>query len=774
MFAALGRFDYRFRRVIPVIGLLVMVAGIGLRQAYGGNLTAGGWTIPGSESERANALLEDRFGAGQASLLVVYRDGNADATSNEFQARVADSLSRISDHETVDSIVTYARVPDASLISDDGHATFAVINLTVQPEDAIELAPALRDLIGRPQGMETYVTGQPVIEYDFNQEAERDLVRAEIVSIPVALVILLVVFGTLIGASVPLIVAALAVPTAFSAIGLLASRMEMSIYVSNVASMIGLALAIDYSLFMVSRFREELKGNDVATAVERTMATVGRAVAVSGVAVAVGLSALIVFEAPALRSMGVGGVVVVVSTLAFGLTVLPAVLGLLGPRVNRIRLPLPRFLGPRVGEDERGEARHGVWARIASFVMAHPVRVAVPTLVVLLAAGVPFLHLQLSTGGNLHDFPAGEPRSGLEILRDDFATGDSTRSVVALRFDGGSQSVPDDRERRDVLARYADDLSAVDGVTEVASLLTPPPGVDAAQYELALAAPAGQRPAELREYVAEWAAIDTYRLEVFSRLEADSDEGRALVERLRAVRAPDGTERMVTGVAARSQEFLASFDAAIPLAVLIVISVTLVVLFLTFGSLLLPLKAVVMSLLSISASFGALVWIFQDGNLSGLLDFEASGTLIASTPVIMFAVLFGLSMDYEVLLLSRIRERYVATGDNRRAVAEGIGATGGIITGAALIMVAVFGAFALGDLLAIKALGFGMALAVLVDATIVRGVLVPAFMRLMGRWNWWAPASLQRLIARLGLYEGPSRADRAAARADAPAEAPAG
>jgi RND superfamily putative drug exporter len=772
MFAALGRFDYRHRRIIPVVGLLVMVAGIGLRQVFGGNLTAGGWTIPGAESERANALLEDRFGAGQASLLIVYRDAEADAASDAFQARVAESLSRIERHDAVDSTLTYATVRDPSLISDDGHATFAVVNLTVQPEDAIELAPELRGLIGRPDGMETYVTGQPVIEYDFNQEAERDLVRAEVVSIPVALVILLVVFGTLIGASVPLIVAALAVPTAFAAIGLLASRMEMSIYVSNVASMIGLALAIDYSLFMVSRFREELKESDVATAVERTMATVGKAVAVSGVAVAIGLSALIVFAAPALRSMGVGGVIVVVSTLVFGLTVLPAVLGMLGPRVNRMRLPLPRVLGPRVGEDERGEARHGVWARIASFVMAHPVRVAVPTLAVLLAAGVPFLHLQLSTGGNLHDFPAGEPRTGLQILRDDFSTGDSTRSVVALRFDAAG-AAGGDAERQQVVARYADDLRSVSGVTEVASLLTPPPGVDAARYAMALAAPADQRLAELRAYIGEWAADDTYRLEVFSRLEADSDEGRALVERLRAVPTPDGTERLVTGVAARSQEFLASFDAAIPLAVLIVIGVTLIVLFLTFGSLLLPLKAVVMSLLSISASFGALVWIFQDGNVSGLLAFEASGTLIASTPVIMFAVLFGLSMDYEVLLLSRIRERYVATADNRRAVAEGIGATGGIITGAALIMVAVFGAFALGDLLAIKALGFGMALAVLVDATIVRGVLVPAFMRLMGRWNWWAPAPLQRFVARLGLYEGPSRADRVAARVDVPVEAPA-
>jgi RND superfamily putative drug exporter len=231
------------------------------------------------------------------------------------------------------------------------------------------------------------------------------------------------------------------------------------------------------------------------------------------------------------------------------------------------------------------------------------------------------------------------------------------------------------------------------------------------------------------------------------------------VQGVREIEAPAGAQVLTAGLASQSSDFLAAFDAAIPVAVAIVIGVTFVVLFLTFGSVLLPVKAVLMSLLSISASFGALVWIFQDGNLSELLGFQAGGTVIASTPVIMFAILFGLSMDYEVLLLSRIRERYVATGDNNRSVAEGIGVTGGIITGAALIMVGVFGAFALGDVVMIKALGFAMALAVLVDATIVRGILVPAFMRVMGSLNWWAPRGLQRAVARLGLYEGPIQTD---------------
>ena len=752
MFAALGRFDYRFRRVIPVIALLAMVASLVLSGLFGGTLSGGGWTIPDAASKRADELLAERFGAGKASLLVLYRDTDADAASADFQQRVADSLARLEQDEAVESVLTYRTLQDPALISEDGHATFAVVNLNLElaSDEAIAAAPRLRDLIDRPDDVEVYVTGQPIIEHQFNLEAEEDLLRAELVSVPVALVILLVVFGTVVGASLPLMVAALSVPTAFSVIALIASQMEMSIFVSNVASMIGLALAIDYSLFMVSRFREELQRADVATAVERTVATIGKAVAVSGVAVAIGLSALIVFEAPALRSMGIGGVVVVLSTLVFALTALPALLGMLGPRVNRLRVPVPRWLGPRAGEDEAGEARRGVWARIASFVMARPLSVAVPTLVLLIGAGLPFLHLQLSTGGNLNDFPEGEARTGLQILRDEFATGDQNATVVALRFDDDVVAT----ERQDAVRDYTERLAQLPDVTQVTSIFTPPPGVDAGQYQMALAAPAEQRPPALNDYIGQWMADDTFRLEVFSRVEADSARGRDVVERIRGVAPPDGAQPLISGVAARSDEFLRAFDSSIPMAVTIVIGVTLVVLFLTFGSILLPIKAILMSLLSISASFGALVWIFQDGNLSGLLDFTASGTIIASTPVIMFAILFGLSMDYEVLLLSRIRERYVATGDNRRSVAEGIGATGGIITGAALIMVAVFGAFALGDLLAIKALGLGMALAVLIDATIVRGILVPAFMRVMGSWNWWAPEPLQRLVARVGLYEG--------------------
>jgi trehalose monomycolate/heme transporter len=304
---------------------------------------------------------------------------------------------------------------------------------------------------------------------------------------------------------------------------------------------------------------------------------------------------------------------------------------------------------------------------------------------------------------------------------------------------------------------YEVGLAGVEHVSEISSVLDPPAGMDETIYRQLIAMPESERPPEaagLSEWIAQWVADDVARLEVFSVALPDSSEGRAVVDEIRAAPAPDGSAEVLTGgLSSRSRDFMASFTQSVPWAIAIVLGVTAAVLFLTFGSVLLPIKAVLMSLLSITASFGALVWVFQQGNLSGLLDFDASGTIIASTPILMFAILFGLSMDYEVLLLSRIRERYLATGDNARAVAEGIGVTGGIITGAALIMVAVFGAFALSSVIVIKSLGLAMALAVLIDATVVRGILVPAFMRVMGSLNWWAPRWMQRGVARLGLYE---------------------
>ncbi len=768
IFAALGRGTYRARRWLPFVGLAVVI-GLNVWAANaGGQLSQGGWQVPGSEGARAEALFADRFGEQATSMIVIFTDPDGEAGSPGFQSTVSDAVAPLADEPIVDEILTYADVGDPSFVSRDGAKTFALIRLNEQLEDAVDDAEHLAGLVRAPEGVDTVVTGIPVIQQEFNEAIEKDLVQAELISLPIAMLILLAVFGTVVGAVLPIIIAAMALPSSMAVISLLSGVTEMSIFVTNVATMIGLALSIDYSLFTVSRFREELRHRSVADAVEHTMATVGKAVAISGVAVAIGLSSLTVFESPALRSMGIGGVATVLSTLVFGLTVLPALLGMLGPRVNRLRVPLPRSL--RLVEDDpaAADARqgHGVWGRVAQAVMRRPLLIATPVLLVLVLAGLPFFGIQLSTGGNLDDLPPSASVTGFRILADEFPGGDADPVEVAVQTD--EPMLTDgalDPAWVEALQGYVGDLRALDSVTEVTSVLEPPAGLDEAAYLQLIVVPAEQRPPEaagIAAWIDQWIADDVTRVNVFSSALPDSADGRALVDRIRALPVPDGaTDTLTAGLSSRSRDFMASFTHSVPFALAIVVGVTAIVLFLTFGSILLPVKAVLMSLLSITASFGALVWIFQDGHLSELLAFEPSGTIIASTPILMFAILFGLSMDYEVFLLSRIRERYLVTGDNTRAVAEGIGITGGIITGAALIMVAVFGAFALSSVALVKSLGFSMALAVLIDATLVRGVLVPAFMRVMGSANWWAPRWVQRGVARVGLYEGASEAARA-------------
>jgi RND superfamily putative drug exporter len=776
MFAALGRFDYRFRRVLPIVGLALTIGLSAWANQSGGSLIQGGWVIDGSDEQRAAELLADRFGEQETTMIVLFTDPDGDAGSPEFQALVAEALEPIRDEPLVDNITTYADSPVEMLLSTDGARTLAIVTLTETDEEAVEGAADLSAMVDRPEGVEMSVTGIPQLYHEFNAEIERDLVQAELISLPIALVILLAVFGTLVGAVLPLLIAILALPAAFAVINLLAGVTEVSIFVTNLATMIGLALAIDYALFMVSRFREELRHHSVEVAVERMMGSVGKAVAISGVAVAVGLSSLTVFEAAALRSMGWGGVLTVVFTLLFALTVLPALLSLLGHRINRLRIPLPAFLRSREEDVVAAEARqgHGVWAWIAARVMRRPLLAGIPVLALLLLAGSPFLGIQLSTGQNLEDLPLTPARAAFEVIADEFPGGGSDPITVALTYADAEPALEGlSADRQEQLGAYVADLEALDDVENVESVLDPPPGVPADAYAALLAMPAADRPAEARDaldtYLADWLGGDTTKLRVASRLLPDSDDGRELVDRVREVPAPEGASALTGGLPSRSRDFMTSFFASVPIAVLIVVTVTGAVLFLTFGSIFLPVKAVLMSLISVSASFGAMVWIFQLGNLSGPLGFDTSGTIAAWLPIIMFAILFGLSMDYEVLLLSRIRERYLVHGDNARAVAEGVGITGGIITGAALIMVAVFGAFALSSIVFLKALGFSMALAVLIDATVVRGILVPAFMRVMGSVNWWAPRWVQRAVARVGLYDGPL--DRHAAEPTEPIRA---
>ncbi|HSL76383.1 MAG TPA: MMPL family transporter, partial [Candidatus Limnocylindrales bacterium] len=726
-----------------------------------GALSAGGWTDPVSESAAVTERLTADFGAGGGSIVAVYRgDAGDDARSDAFQSTIRDSLARLVEDDRVEGTVGWAETRDDRFISTDGTSAYVVVRLEITDEEAVDAMEELRALIDPPTDVTLQLTGVAPATQDQAEQSEKELIQAETVSFPFAALILILVFASLLAAGLPLLVAALAIPTTLGGVFLAAQVTELSIYVQNVATMLGLALAIDYSLFMVSRFREELRrGRDVGTAVQITVATSGKAVTFSGLAVAIGLSGLLLFQPTALRSFGIGGALTVAASVFFALTFLPAVLGMLGPRVNALSVAglrdrVRRALGRPVGA-AADAARTSRWERMAHWVMARPIAVLVPTLAFLLIAGTPFLRLSQGIPDASVLPPGIESREASVALSTQFQAGE-TSPIVVLATVLGSPTDEANVQRILDLSAEIDGLEHIDRVEgPFAGIKDPQTGadLDAAGIAALFTMPRENLPPEMAAGLdrLEDAYIrgSTVRLDAISPLSPLSPDGTAVVPTVRDVEV-DGVTTQVGGLAADGRDFMESQSDTIPWAIALTLGASALILFLLFGSVVIPIKAVIMTLLSITASFGALVFIFQDGNFADILGFTTPGFTIAGNPIIMFSVLFGLSMDYEVLLLSRIQEAYRRTGDNTESVAEGLAKTAGVITGAALIMVTVFSAFALAESITIKSIGVGMAIAVLIDATIVRVLLVPATMRLMGRWNWWAPGPLGRFADRLG------------------------
>lgn len=770
MFTRWGAFVYRRRRWIVALALVIAVGLGSLAGSTSSELTSGGWLDPTSESAQVADRLEAAYGGGRTSFVALFRstDPGADATSAAFQAAIEEALAPVLAVGKVTGVTGFAETRDDRFISEAGDAAYVLIGLDVDEDRSIELVDPVQDALALPAGYSVALTGFGPIQQDSQRLSEADLVRAETVSLPIAALVLILVFSSLIAAGMPLLVAGLAIPSSIGLIGLVARQTEMSIYVLNIATMLGLALAIDYSLFLTSRFREELaRGRTVEQAVERAVGTAGKAVLFSGVAVAIGLSGLLWFKASALSSIGVGGAIVVLASVFYSLTFLPALLGMVGPRVNSLSVAgLLRRLGLR--RDHPGIVRRSRWEQVALAVMRRPILVLVPVLAFLLFAGSPYLRLQQGVP-DATVYPEGIPsRDAWVALQTEFRAGETTPIVILLDTKGPATSV----ESIAAVQALADQLTAVEGIDRVEGPFTiadPATGgpMPAAQVAQVYAAPPGSLPAGLEAGLARlreaYIRGTTVRLDVISPLKPTQPAGTAVISRVRSLTPDPALTRMqVGGAAALGEDFLRSQSERIPWAVGTTLLASAIVLFLLFGSLAIPIKAVLMTLLSLTASFGALVWIFQEGNLRELLNFEPLGYTIAGNPVIMFAVLIGLSMDYEVLLLSRIQESYRRTGDNTAAVADGLARTAGVITGAALIMVTVFSAFALADTVTIKSIGVGMALAVALDATIIRVLLVPATMRLLGNWNWWAPGPLGRLAERFGFSHVEDEEDLAA------------
>ncbi len=745
MFAGWGRIVHRFRWPVLVLSVALLVA-TGHVASQGGSLKSGG-IIETSESGRALKVMRDELPQSSgSSFSLIFSSKTLKVTDPPFRSDLEAAIKDLAADPRVKSIRTpYETTPPVSrLISTDGRRGLVLVAVQDDISKAQTYYDEMRSKV-RPAALEVIASGNIAITKDFNDILETDLQRAELVSLPLALVLLVLVFATVVAALIPLGVGVLAVLGGVAGTFLLSRVADVSQYALNVVTLIGLGVAIDYSLFIVNRFREELRrGASTEDALARAMTTSGRAIAFSGVTVAIGLSGMLFYEGTFLSSMGQAGAVVVAFAVVYGLTFLPALLSVLGHRVNTWRVPLP----------EAGDGR-GFWHDLSTWVMRRPILVLVPVLTAILITASPFLSLHMANGDVTMLPKHAESRRGYDLLVSEFAEYDKNQVTVVVRYPSGD---PLSAERVAALYAYQQRLAALPDVLTVESPFALDPravgkaSLGAADYQQLYGVPRAQLPpalqAGLKQSVGE-------HIVVFSVLTARpklADEAQALVKGIRALAPPAGTEVLVTGLTAFDIDVVDFIVSRTPLAVGWVMVATYVVLFLLLGSVVLPLKAVVMNLLSISTSFGAMVWIFQQGHLSEQLGFTAS-PLDPTLPVILFCIVFGLSMDYEVLLLSRIQEEYERTGDNTRAVAEGLERSGRLITGAAAIMVGVFGAFALAEVVIIKAIGFGMALAVAIDATLVRALVVPATMRLLGRVNWWAPGPLARLYRRLALGE---------------------
>ncbi len=742
IFERIGRAAHHHRWSIIAAWLVLLASATPLLPGVAGALRPGGFVADWLETSRARATLETELDFPPSAVVVVFHSETLRAGSLEFERAAAEAIRDLPAAPHVRGIRSHLVAPRQ--VSADGRTAFDVVLLDLPADDSPQALPEIEARLRHPEGLEVGLAGGPAFYGDVQFVSEEDLRRSELISLPLAALALLLVFGSVVAAALPLAVGGSAVVLALGAVHLIATLTPMSIFVLNLTTLLGLGLGIDYSLLVTSRFREELarrRGADdaVERALAITVATAGRAVFFSGLTVLLGLLGLAAFDFMMLRSVGIAGAIVVGLAVAAALTLLPAVLAVLGPRIDLLSIR-------RVVDDPAGDGR-GRWARLADWVMDRPLAVFFPVLVVLLALGLPFLGVRLNAPDASILPPSVPSRAAFDRLTAAFGEGEFAPIVLAVRTTGPVTKP----ENIAALVDYSRRLAADPRVTRVESLVDIDPRLTTEQYQLLYAALGGPPDRAVADTLAATTRNDLTVFTLYTPYPSNAAEGRALVRDLRAptgpLAPPPGVTVLVGGGAADVEDVVAGILAEFPRTALFIVLATYLVLFVLLRSVVLPAKALVMNTLSIVASFGALVWIFQEGNLSALLGFRPLGFVETTLPVIMFCVLFGLSMDYEVFLLSRMKEVWDRTADNREAVARGLERSGRIVTSAALIVVLVAGSFTFADIVLIKALGLGIALAVALDATVVRALFVPATMRLLGRWNWWLPGWLERLVA---------------------------
>ncbi|MFI8289824.1 MMPL family transporter [Streptomyces sp. NPDC085614] len=705
--------------VALVITALAVVAGSGV----GDRMGSGGWEDPDAESTYATQVLEREFPASQPNVLLLLDAGAAGVDDPAVAAEARRTAERLDAEPGVSGVGSYWATGSPALRSKDGRQAVIAARIEGEEKEAGEIlqriAPAYRGTHGP---VEVSLGGPLAVRHEMQTVIQEDLLRAELIALPVTLVLLVMVFGSAVAALLPLGIGIVAILGTNAVLRGLTEFTDVSVFAQNLTTALGLGLAIDYALFVVRRFREELAaGADTRTAVGTTLRTAGRTVLFSALTVAVSLAAMLVFPQYFLRSFAYAGIAVVLLAAAAALILLPAALMLLGDRVNALDLRrlFVRRRAARAG-DGAGPAGSGRsdeggagWARTAALVMRRAPVFVVATTAGLVLLGLPFLGVKFGTADDRQLPSTSESRVVQDQLRDGFPG--SPGGGLTVLAEGGATPAQ--------YADYRERIADLPGVERVDGPVTSGSGARAHAY-----------------------------FTVVPEGEAVGEGAQRVVGELRAQEAPFDTS--VTGAAAVLTDSKDAIADRLPWAAAIIVVITLLLVFLLTGSVLIPLQAVVLNALSLTAMFGAVVWVFQEGHLSGLLGFTATGDIETTLPVLMFCVAFGLSMDYGVFLLSRIKEEYDATGDHEHSVRFGLRRTGGLITAAAVILAVVMVAIGTSRVTNTKMLGLGVALAVLMDAMVVRSLLVPSVMKLTGRLTWWAPGPLRRFHDRFGISEG--------------------
>jgi uncharacterized membrane protein YdfJ with MMPL/SSD domain len=703
MFNALASLAQGHGKRVAIFAVIFFIVAAVLGGGVADKLAPYGADDPDTESVKAQDRL-DEVGFRQASMIVLVQD--IDPNSEAGQARIAGLSDEVKANPEVASVTSYLDTRSRDFVSKDGDATYIAVALKpTDDKEEQDAAKAIADELDGQAGVS--VGGIALAQEQVNKQVEEDLRTAEMLAFPLLFLLSLLFFRSGVAALLPLMIGGLAIVGTFLLLRLANEAVDVSIFALNLTTGLGLGLAIDYSLFVVSRYREEIaKTGPGVEAMRRTMNTAGRTVLFSSLTVAAALAALMVFPQRFLYSMGLGGTLVALLAATISLTVLPAVLALLGNRVNALA---PAFLQRRAERDATS-TESGFWYRLSRFVMRRPIGVATATAVLLIVLGIPFLSLKF-TSVDAQVLPeSASARQVDDVMRTEFPPFRDTPNLLLVE-----NATPE------ALAQVQRQVSQVDGIGAV------------------------QPPQRL-------ANGDTL-IQAYSTQSYIDDASREAVKEIRDLPVPEGTQLQVGGAAAAFVDLQSSLISHAPIALAIVIVATLIVLFLMTGSVVLPVKQLVMNALNLSAVFGILVFIFQDGRLEGLLDYRGQGALEQTMPILLFAVVFGLSTDYGVFLLSRIKEAYDSGIPNSEAVAVGLERTGRIVTAAAVLFAIAIGAFATSQIIFIKENGIGTALAVLIDASLIRALLVPSLMELLGHWNWWAPKPLRRLHERFGLSE---------------------